>query len=116
VKGLFKATLVLEINPVSVLIDQEQCSCDELSGSIIAVPPSLSDIIGAFPNTAASSLTVVVGEKADDVFISWLKSNRESGLSVTLAKVKEKVAQLFNSFGISTIEKTCKWFLLWNNR
>ena len=55
-------------------------------------------------------------EKADEVFIQWLKSNRESGISVTLPKVKEKVAQLFQTFGTSTIEKTCKWFLLWNNR
>ena len=55
-------------------------------------------------------------EKADEVFIQWLKSNRESGVSVTLPKVKEKVVQLFQTFGTSSIEKTCKWFLLWNNR
>lgn len=57
-----------------------------------------------------------VSEKADDIFISWLKSNRESGVSVTLARVKEKVAQLFSTFGVAHIEKSCKWFLLWNNR
>ena len=93
-------------------------------------------------------------QKADDVFISWLKSKREcwsdkntlpvllptksmgeynlrgevkSGSSltssnsdktkpITLKMVKEKVAGLINSFGVSNIEKTCKWFLLWNNR
>ena len=50
------------------------------------------------------------------MFIQWLKANREAEIPVTLPKVKEKVAQLFQTFGTSTIEKTCKWFLLWNNR
>ena len=55
-------------------------------------------------------------KKADEVFIGWLKSSRESGSTITLAKVKDKVAELFQTFGVSNIEKNCKWFLLWNNR
>ena len=48
--------------------------------------------------------------------LGWLKSSRENGSAITLAKVKDKVAELFQTFGVSSIEKNCKWFLLWNNR
>ena len=69
------------------------------------------------PLTMNIGTTSVVGpEKADEVFIAWLKSMRENNYSITLPKVKEKVAELFQTFGTTNIEKTCKWFLLWNNR
>ncbi len=74
----------------------------------------LSDCIDG--TSSATMINGCIVEKADDVFISWLKSCRESGVTVTLPKVKEKVAQLFATYGATTIEKSCKWFLLWNNR
>ena len=36
--------------------------------------------------------------------------------SFTLKLVKQKVAEIIKYFGVAQIEKTCKWFLLWNNR
>lgn len=60
--------------------------------------------------------TMTFTEKADEVFINWLKRNREAQVSITLAKVKDKVSELFQTYGLSNIEKTCKWFLLWHNR
>ena len=34
----------------------------------------------------------------------------------TLKLVKQKVVEIIKQFGVEQIEKTCKWFLLWNNR
>ena len=34
----------------------------------------------------------------------------------TLKLVKQKVLEIIKQFGVEQIEKTCKWFLLWNNR
>lgn len=34
----------------------------------------------------------------------------------TLKLVKQKVAEIIKHCGAEEIEKTCKWFLLWNNR
>ena len=68
-----------------------------------------------------SNLQHAVHAKADEVFISWLKQQRQNADSsgprlITLQSVKDKVNQLMLEFGVATIEKSCKWFLLWNNR
>ena len=42
--------------------------------------------------------------------------NSNDNTTITLKLVKEKVSEIINLFGVSNIEKTCKWFLLWNNR
>ena len=96
-------------------------------------------------------------QKADELFIEWLKEKRKQWYNnteekcenmsektsaslatnsaiknnikirsvsgggnvntlFTLKLVKQKVQEIIKQFGVEQIEKTCKWFLLWNNR
>ncbi len=85
---------------------RERQSCNNISTGFCNISGS----------AAGSNDSLSESDRADEAFIRWLKRNRETESAITLARVKDKVAELFSTYGTSTVEKTCKWFLLWNNR
>ena len=59
-------------------------------------------------------------QQGDEMFIDWLRRCREEKHEeyedVTADGVKEKVGQIIKELGVTEIEKTCNWFLLWSKR
>ena len=55
--------------------------------------------------------------RADEAFLGWLREKREGEETLSVGEVRNKVDQIIQEFGgPEEIEKSCKWFLLWNNR